>query len=378
MIREINTIYKKRKRTQERARQEHKINTPFETAVQSYFFCITTHQIWRFSLPPAPSPRPWFSALEKWWEASEINIFLWKGRGRKWRKETKKRRCVRKDSVYQVNSFVQKKRERRGGEEDGKTRKLELKNAQEGIQKAFFCEGERKKRDNEQELLSKSGRKGEREKEAGLELWFQQSPLSSLSPNSVQCFFGCLLRSPPPFSPRHSGASDVGFPQAQRREGGAALQPCPSIDLNKSSRPTFLNMPVPTLSTAYKRWEAGCGSQPDPQADIWETQRERDRGRRSTSHTDLREPRCIGRRREPPRHGETKSMRKSGILRTCCPSLKGINSGCHTCTSCPWHVSTLGNPSSSRKVTNWLMHFKEAQGLRGQRVVRGGGTPVKA
>lgn len=184
MIREINTIYKKRKRTQERARQEHKINTPFETAVQSYFFCITTHQIGRFSLPPAPSPRPWFSALEKWWEASEINIFLWKGRGRKWRKETKKRRCVRKNSVYQVNSFVQKKEREKGAEEDGKTRKLELKNAQEGIQKAFFVRGKERR-----EIMSKScylsleGKGKEKKRQA----W-------SCDSNSLLCLVYLLIR----------------------------------------------------------------------------------------------------------------------------------------------------------------------------------------
>lgn len=76
----------------------------------------------------------------------------------------------------------------------------------------------------------------------------------------------------------------------------------------------------------------------------------REDGELATSHTDLRELRCIGPRREPPRHGETKSMRKSGTLRTCCLSLKGISFGFPTCTSCHWPASTLENPFSSPKV----------------------------
>lgn len=151
----------------------------------------------------------------------------------------------------------------------------------------------------------------------------------------------------PPSSPRHSGASDVGFPQAHEAGGELALQPSPSIDLNNSSRPVLLNMPVPTLPIAYKRWKASIFDR-----STGRHQRERKRKRRKAAelHGSSSQPRCTGPRKEPPRHGGIKSTRRLGISRTCCPLPKEINFGSLICISCRWLASILGNPSSSPKV----------------------------
>lgn len=105
-------------------------------------------------------------------EAREINIFVKRKRQEEVKDENKgKWLCEEEFSITGKAVLCKTKKEEKGEKEEGKTRKLELMNAHEGIQKAFFVGGKKEERDiNEQELISGSGRKGKREKEAGLEL----------------------------------------------------------------------------------------------------------------------------------------------------------------------------------------------------------------